>query len=161
MATRLGWPFLLLALSVSPALACTWRIAQDDAGFFEIINTTANTEHYFYALVVPFRQPITTLEDLKRHAISLERSAERRKYAMPPALRHGRVYLMSSSTRLNLEDRFRIVPVFKPAGLPPSNPVLHSPSKGMNNYGGPLPSPRFEIPEGDWPRDATVCTTRW
>lgn len=164
MAARLSWLAMLLILSLRLALGCEWRVVQDDAGFFflELIGTTAHATHYFYAAVVPFDQPVTSLDDVKSQGSPLGRSAERRMYAMPQNLRHGTVYLMSSPVKLNGGDRFRIVPRFaQQENAPRSSTVVPSPSKGMTDYGGPLPTPRFTKPEGDWPANVSVCATRW
>jgi hypothetical protein len=161
MVTRFAWLGLLLLSSSAPGLACSWYLVQDEAGVFEAVNRTGQKEDYFYAAVVPFEKSVATLNDLAVRGMPLDRSAERGHYRMPQALRHGMVYLISSPTRLILNDQFRIIPVFDASRSTPETPAVPWPYKGMKPDGGPLLSPKAIAPEGEWPQGIDVCARQW
>lgn len=153
---------LLMLLAPCYAGACPLKVVTGDGGSLSVVNTADGSSDYVYAAVVQGNQPLTRLEDIMASGQPLERmNAKAKKYALPKHASGASLYLVTSPERLDAHDRFRV----SPAAEKEARELLAAAkksgrSRGMSNYGGPLPEPAVSAPDVASPNGIDVCTAR-
>jgi hypothetical protein len=146
-----------MILAPLAAQACPLKVVKGEGGTLSVINTAAGSAEYVYAAVVRSDHQLTRLEDIMASGTPLERAnAKAKKYALPKNAPGASLYLVTSQQKLEQHDRFRV----NPAAEKELRIAKSSRSRGMSNYGGPLPEPAIAAPEVASPAGVDVCTTR-
>jgi len=153
---------LLMLLAPCYAGACPLKVVTGEGGSLSLVNTADGSSEYVYAAVVQGDRPLTRLEDIMASGQPLERmNAKAKKYALPKHASGASLYLVSSPQRLDAHDRFRVTPAAEKELRELKAAAKKSGrSRGMSNYGGPLPEPAVSAPDVASPNGVDVCTTR-